>query len=287
MTTRAATPVEGAYRVTGPSALSGDWRRFMHLSLTLAVTDFKLRFFGSVLGYLWSLVRPLLMFGVLYLVFSEVFRFGGEVRYYPVILLMAIVVYEYFTEATGNSVMSVIDRENLVRKIHFPRMAIPLSITLTAAFNLGLNFIVVVFFMAISGIEPRWSWLGVLPLVALLVAFATGIAMLLSALFVQYRDVSPIWDVFLRALFYATPIIYPIEQLASRNETLAHVAMCNPLAAIIEQLRHMVIDPTAPSAAEAIGGAPMLLIPLAILVGSCALGFWVFNRMAPQIAERL
>jgi ABC-2 type transport system permease protein len=283
----ATEPAPPAYRVTGPSALSGDWRRFVHLSVMLAVTDFKLRFFGSVLGYLWSLMRPLLMFGVLYAVFSVVFRFGGEVSYYPVVLLMAIVVYEYFGEATANAVMSVIDRENLVRKIHFPRMAIPLSITLTAAFNLGLNLVVVFFFMAISGIEPRLSWLGVFPLVALLIAFATGVAMLLSALFVQYRDVSPIWDVVLRALFYATPIIYVIEQISSRNETLAHIAMCNPLAVVIEQLRHMVIDPTAPSAAEAIGGAPMLLIPLGILVGSCALGFSVFNRRAPQIAERL
>jgi ABC-2 type transport system permease protein len=253
----------------------------------LAVTDFKLRFFGSVLGYLWSLMRPLLMFGVLYAVFSVVFRFGGSVNSYPVVLLMAIVVYEYFGEATANAVQSVIDRENLVRKIHFPRMAIPLSITLTAAFNLGLNLVVVLFFMAVSGIEPRLSWLGVFPLVALLIAFATGVAMLLSALFVQYRDVSPIWDVVLRALFYATPIIYVIEQIEERNETLAHIAMCNPLAVIIEQLRHMMIDPTAPTAAEAIGGAPMLLIPLAILAGSCALGFSVFNRRAPMIAERL
>jgi ABC-2 type transport system permease protein len=275
------------YRMTGPSALAGGWRRVLQLSRMLAFTDFKLRFFGSVLGYLWTLVRPLLLFGVLYLVFSEALHLGDKVRFYAVVLLTGIVIYEYFGEATGNAVSSVVDRETFVRKVHFPRMAIPLSVTLAAALNLALNFVAIFVFMAASGVSLHWSWLELPILLALLVAFATGVAMLLSALYVPFRDIRPIWEISLRALFYATPVLYPVEQLAKRHETLAHVLMCNPLAAIIQQVRHAVIDPTAPTAAQAIGGGWRLLIPVAVLVGICALGFYVFNRMAPRIAEEL
>jgi ABC-2 type transport system permease protein len=275
------------YRMTGPSALAGGWRRLAHLSGLLALTEFRLRFFGSVLGYLWTLMRPLLLFAVLYVVFAEVLQLGDSVPYYGVVLLLGIVLYEYFAEATGTAVPSVVDRESFVRKVHFPRMAIPLSVTLTSALNLVLNFVAVFFFVAAAGVALRWGWLELPLLLVALVAFATGVAMLLSALYVRFRDLKPIWEIVLRAMFYATPVLYPIEQLAERSEFLAHLAMCNPVAAIIVQLRHAMIDPTAPSAAEAIGGAGWLLIPAGVLVGSCVLGLWVFNRMAPRIAEEL
>jgi len=276
-----------AYRMTGPAAVSGDPRRFFDLAYTLAVTDFKLRFFGSVLGYFWTLIRPLMLFGVLYFVFSQIVPLGADVRHFPVILLSGVVLYTYFAEATSAAVRSVVDREQLVRKIHFPRMVIPLSVTLTASFNLVLNLVVVFFFMAMAGVEVRWTWLELPALIVLLFLFATGLSMLLSALFVRFRDVRPIWDVVSQALFYASPVIYPIEQVAQRNETLAQVAMCNPLAAIIQQFRYALIDPGAQSAGEAIGGWPMLLVPGAILVGVFVLGFTVFDRMAPRIADDL
>ncbi len=276
-----------AYRMTGPAAVSGDPRRFFDLAYTLAVTDFKLRFFGSVLGYFWTLIRPLMLFGVLYFVFSQIVPLGAAVRHFPVILLSGVVLYTYFAEATSAAVRSVVDREQLVRKIHFPRMVIPLSVTLTASFNLVLNLVVVFFFMAMAGVEVRWTWLELPALIVLLFLFATGLSMLLSALFVRFRDVRPIWDVVSQALFYASPVIYPIEQVAQRNETLAQVAMCNPLAAIIQQFRYALIDPGAQSAGEAIGGWPMLLVPGAILVGVFVLGFTVFDRMAPRIADDL
>ena len=276
-----------AYRMTGPAAISGDPRRFVALALTLAFTDFKLRFFGSVLGYFWTLVRPLMLFGVLYFVFSQIVPLGANVSYYPLILLSGVVLYSYFAEATSASVRSVVERENLVRKIHFPRMVIPLSVTLTASFNLLLSLLVVFFFMAASGVEVRLTWLELPVLIVLLALFATGLAMLLSALFVSFRDVRPIWDVITQALFYATPVIYPIEQVAARNETLAQIAMCNPLAAIIQQFRYAMIDPNAQSAGEALGGAWMLLVPASVILAMFALGLWVFDHMAPRIADEL
>lgn len=275
------------YRMTGPSALAGDPRRALTLAVALALSEFKLRFFGSALGYLWSLARPLLMFGILYAVFTTVFRLGSGIEFYPVTLLTAIVIYEFFSEATSTAVTAVVMRENLVRKVHFPRMAIPLSVTLTAAFNLALNFVAVLIFFGISGVEVRLSWLELPLLLIGVVALATGVSMLLSPLYVPFRDLSPIWDVLLRAIFYGTPVIFPIELVMQRSETLAHIAMLNPLAMLIQQIRHAVIDPAAPSAAEAVGGGWLLIVPIGLLVALCVGGFVVFNRMAPRIAEEL
>ena len=272
--------------IGGPSALGGDTRRFVHLATTLAVTEFKLRFFGSALGYLWQLMRPLLLFGVLYVVFTEFVKVGKAVDFYPVVLLTNIVLFTFFLEGTGGSVGSVVEREALVRKIQFPRMAIPVSVVLTASFNLGLNLLVVLIFALASGVSPRLSWLQAIPLVALLAIFTSGMAMLLSALYVRFRDVRPIWDVLSQALFYATPVIYTIDAL-SKSAWIKHLIMSNPLAAILEQMRHAVIDPNAPTAAAAIGGTVRLLVPLGIIALVAGLGFWYFNREAPRIAEDL
>jgi ABC-2 type transport system permease protein len=276
-----------AYRMKGPAATTGDPRRFWNLTWTLASTDFKLRFFGSVLGYVWTLVRPLLFFGVLYAVFSQIVRIGEDVHYYPVLLLSAIVLFMFFSEGTGGAVTSVMDRENLVRKIQFPRMVIPLSTALNATFNLGTNFIAVFFFMAISGVPLRWSWLALPFLLGILLVFVVGIAMLLSGLFVFFRDVRPIWEIVLQGLFYASPVIYPIETVAEKHETLARVMLCNPLATVIQEVRHTLIDPAAPSAADVMGGTVWLLVPAGIVIGAFVLGYTVFNRLAPKIAEEL
>ncbi len=275
-----------AARVTGPSAFGGDRRRLLHLTVTLALTEFKLRFFGSVLGYFWQLARPLLLFGVLYFVFTEFVRIGDAVPHYPVVLLTNIVLFTFFLEGTGGSVSSVVDREGLVRKIHFPRIAIPSSVVLTAGMNLALNVLVVLAFMLASGVSPRWSWLQLPFLVLTLAALTLGLASLLSSLYVRYRDVRPIWDVTAQALFYATPVIWTIETI-DKAPWVKHLLMCNPVAALLQQVRHAVIDPSAPSAAQAIGGAPRLLIPAGIVVGLCVLGFWKFDREAPRIAEDL
>ena len=197
-----AIPVPQRRRVRGPSALGGDPRRFFQLTLTLAITDFKLKFFGSVLGYLWQLMRPLMLFGVLYVVFVQFVRLGGEsVAHYPAVLLTGLVTYMFFSAATSGCVRAVLNREALVRKIEFPRLVIPLAVVLVAAFDLVLNFVAVFIFVVADGVEPRLSWLE-LPLLLLAVGvLATGCGMLVSALYVRYRDVEPIWEVFLQVAF--------------------------------------------------------------------------------------
>ena len=275
------------YEMKGPSATTGDWRRFAYLTRTLAVTDFKIRFYDSALGYLWTLMRPLLFFGVLFVVFSLIVKVGEEVEHYPSMLVSGIVLFFFFSESTTRSVTSVVDSEMLVRKISFPRLVIPLSAVLTHAFFLGLNLVAVLVFFAIDGVELRASWWQLIPLLLLLFVFTVGVSTILSVLFVPARDVKPIWEVTAQALFYFTPVLYPISLVADESEFLSHVAMCNPLAVIVQQSRHAMISPSEPSAAEAIGGAPVLLIPLALIFGTFAFGLWLFNRMASRIAEEL
>ena len=281
-----------SHRVHGPSALGDDFRRFWSLTFTLARTEFKLRFYGSVLGYVWTLVRPLLLFGVLYVFFTKVGHVNDGTRpgekFYGAQLLGSIVLFTFFAEATGGAVRSVVDRENLVRKIHFPRLVIPLSVVLLALFNLGLNLIVVAIFALAAGVEPMLSWLELPLILGALIVCATGVAMLLSALFVHFRDIQPIWEVIQQILFYASPVIISIETVIARlSPTMLHVYMLNPLAVIFQQFRHAMITNASPSAGQVLGSWAALGGALAIVLAIFVVGFMVFNRAAAQIAENL
>jgi ABC-2 type transport system permease protein len=279
-------------QIKGPSALGSDPRRLWHLTWTLARTEFKLAFFGSALGYLWQLMRPLLLFGVIYAVISAVIKKFAGAPYYPVALLLGIVLFSFYSEATGGAVTSLVLRENLVRKIQFPRLAVPLSTGLTALMNLSLNLIPVFIFLLAAGAPVRASWLELPFLLLGLWAFTTGLGMLLSVGYVRYRDVRPIWEVVLQMTFYAAPIFYPITALGHLNilgvdVNLEHVIMANPFVAVLQQARHALIDPAHPSAATAIGGGALILIPVLIALAVIVVGFVVFDRAAPRVAEQL
>jgi ABC-2 type transport system permease protein len=272
-----------AARQVAPSAFGDDLHRFLILTVTLARVEFKLRYFGSVLGYLWSLVRPLLFFLVLYLVFTHVFHFGKDVQHYPVYLLTAIMLWTYFVDTTSGGVKSLVKREDLLRKVRFPRLVIPLSVSVTAAFNLAISSIVVISFALASGVTPQLSWLQ-MPFLALLVAMlAIGLGMMLSVLYVRFRDVDPIWDVAIQIGFYLCPIIYT----AGQYKGLVRIAMANPVAAILTQMLHAFVDPSQPNVAVWIGGAVRLLIPVGIIIAVFVGGLWFFSREAPRVAENL
>jgi ABC-2 type transport system permease protein len=272
--------------IKGPSALGDSPHRLWHLTRTLAVSEFKLRFFGSVLGYLWQLIRPLLLFGVLYVVFTQIVRIGGDVELYPVALLLGIVLFTFFSEATGGAVTSLVDREALIRKVDFPRLAVPLATVLTALFNVALNLVAVLVFLLIAGGSVRVTWLEVPLLVGALAVFGVGLAMLLSVLYVRYRDVKPIWDVVLQLLFYGSPIFYPIDAVLERSELAAKLLLLNPFAAVLQQARHALVAPSHPTAPDVLGW-PLALAPLAIGAGLLVLGFAMFTRRAPHVAEQL
>jgi ABC-2 type transport system permease protein len=278
--------------IVGPRALAGDFRRFWHLTFNIALMQWKLRFFGSALGYLWQLVRPLMLFAVLYIFFTKVAQIGlnggPSEAHDGAQLLGSIVLFTFFGEATAGAVKSVVENEALVRKIQFPRMVIPLSTVLLASFNLGLNLIVVAIFSVAGGVRPMWTWWEVIPIVGLLIVLATGIAMLLSALYVYFRDVQPIWEVVSQVLFYASPIIIPIATVRSKISLgLLHVYMLNPLAVIFQQFRHSFITHATPSAGALLGHQALLAIPIGIVLAIFVLGFYVFNRTAPKVAEDL
>jgi ABC-2 type transport system permease protein len=270
--------------VTGPSALGGGWRRSAELLYLMAVTEFKRTYFGTVLGYLWSLARPLMLFAVLLVVFTQVFRVGSQVPHYALLLLFGVVLFGFFQEATGNAVGSIVGQEGVVRKTQFPRLVIPMAVVLTALFNLALNLVVVFVFVLAFGVGPLWTWLLFPLLLALLLVITSAVSMLVASLYPRFRDMAIIWTVLSTVLFYGTPVLYPIEVVPA---TLRHVIMLNPLASIFVLARKWVIDPSAPGPAQAIGGAALLLAPLAIFLGVCALAVWVFNREAPRIAEEL
>ncbi len=278
--------------ISGPRALTGDWRRFWHLTFNIAVMQWKLRFYGSALGYVWQLVRPLLLFAVLYVFFTQVAHVGSgkgpSYQYYGAQLLASIVLFTFFSESTIGAVRSVVDNEALVRKIQFPRMVIPLSIVLLAFFNLCLNLIVVTIFAVAAGVRPMLTWFEVPLIIGLLVVLCTGIAMLLASAFVYARDIQPIWDVLTQVIFYASPIIIPIALVqAHLGPGLLHLYMLNPLAVIMQQFRHAFITHGTPSAGALLGSQAQVLEPVAIVVAIFVIGFWVFNRVAPHVAEDL
>jgi ABC-2 type transport system permease protein len=266
--------------VRGPSALGGGARRSMELLWLIAVTEFKRTYFGTVLGYLWSLCRPLLLFAVLLVVFTHVLRLGDSVPHYPVFLLLNIVLFGFFQEATNTAVGSVLAQEAVVRKTQFPRLVIPLAVVLTSVFNLVLNLVVVFVFVLGYGISPTWSWL-LFPLILLaLFVLTIAVAMILSALYPRFRDLAIIWAVFSTALLYASPVLYPIQRAGG---TLQHLLAFNPLAPLFELTRRWLIQPGAPVQT----GVLDIAVPAAIFLGVCVLAVWVFRREAPRIAEAL
>jgi ABC-2 type transport system permease protein len=267
-----------------PGAVGDSLQRFLTLTASLAVAEFKLHYLGSALGYLWSALRPLAYFAILYVLFSKVSNVGSGVENYGVYLLAGIVLWTFFTETVSGGVTSLTRNEGLLRKMRFPRLAIPASIVLRSLFNLGINLLLVAGFVFAVGITPRLSWLEVPLLIFLLAILAGGLAMLLSALYVRYRDVSQIWQVARQLLFFGSPILY----VAGRYpEAVQEVLSLSPIAVILTQMRHAVVDPSAPSAAASVGDGTLLLIPLAVTLGIFCLGLWFFSREAPRVAERL
>ncbi len=251
----------------------------------LVRTDFKLRYQGSILGYSWSLLNPLLMFVILYVVFVKFLKLGHGIPHFPIYLLAGIVVWNFFIEMTVQSTTSIVGRGDLIRKIRIPRWMIVVSSSISALINLGLNLIVIAVFMFINKVGV----LDTLPLVVLFLievyVFALGLSLLLSALFVKYRDVIYIWQVILQAGFYLTPIIYPLSLIT--NVTFQKIIMINPMAQAIQGVRYSAITHETATTSSVFGGGYYQLIPLAIVVFVFLTGFFYFKSQAKYFAENI
>lgn len=270
--------------VSGPSALGGGRRRAWELLYLIASTEFKRTYFDTALGYVWTIGKPLLVFGVLYAVFSKGLRLGAAVPHYPQLLLLNFILFGFFTESVGTALPSIVSAEAIVRKTQFPRLVIPVASVLTALFNLGLNMIVVFVFILAAGIEPRWTWFLLPVLVIVTLSFTVTVSMIFSSLYPRYRDLALIWAVLSTALFYAAPVIYVLDRF---GHTMRVILSINPMTVILVAARKWIIDPHALGPAGELGGYKYLLIPAAVYVLVAVLSVWIFWRSAPRIAEEL
>jgi ABC-2 type transport system permease protein len=251
----------------------------------LVKTDFKLRYQGSALGYIWSLLRPLMLFLILYLVFTVFLPVGKGVPHYPQYLLLGIVLWNYFAEVTTGSVGAIVGKGDLMRKINFPKYVIVVAGSFSALINLLLNGIVISIFMYFGHIALSWHALLLIPLIAELFVLAISIAFLLSALFVRFRDISYIWEVIMQAAFYATPILYALQRVPHRY---AKFLILNPMAQIIQDARHALIGPYALTVGDVYGGDKFIwLIPLGTTFVLAIAGGLYFRGRSKYFAEEV
>lgn len=215
-------------------------------------TDFKLRYQQSFLGYIWSVLKPLMLFAIMYMVFVRFLRFGADVPHFSVALLLGIIMWNFFNETTTGGMMSIVGHGDLLRKIYFSKYVVVIASSMSAMINFGINFVVVVAFALLNGVVPSLSWLIVLPIVLELYLLSLGIAFFLSAVYVNLRDLSPIWEVVMQAGFYATPIIYPVSLIASKAGEYGPLfarldLILNPVAQMVQDARHVMISTANPT----------------------------------------
>lgn len=265
--------------------LKSRYRRSAILLKQLVKTDFKLRYQGSVLGYTWSLLRPLLLFLILYIVFVKFIRIGGSVPHFPVYLLLGIVIWNFFLEMTTRSTTAIVDRGDLIRKIQIPRWVIILSSSLAALINLFLNLIVVVIFMLVNHVDLLKTSLWVPLILVEVYIFALGLSLFLSAAYVKYRDVGYIWEVILQAGFYLTPILYPITLIT--NLTLKKLIILNPLAQSVQDLRYGLVTHQTKTIYDIFGGGWYKFIPFLLVILVFVGGFTYFRKESRYFAENV
>lgn len=263
-------------------------RRNRILLRELVITDFKLRYQGSVLGYVWSLLKPLMLFAIMYVVFVHFLRFGAGIPHFAVALLLGIVMWTFFTEATSQGMQAIVGRGDLIRKINFPKYIIVVSSTISALINFLLNLVVVLVFMIFDGVIFTWS-AALFPLsILFLYAFSLSLAFLLSALYVKYRDFSHLWEVGLQALFYATPIIYPLQMVMNYSLWAAQGIMLSPIAVIFQNARAQMVGHDNVITADQLFSNPIyLVIPYAITVIVMILAIWYFKKNQGKFAEQI
>ncbi len=260
-------------------------RRTAGIAARFAAVEYRRKYTDAALGYAWAVLRPLVTFAALYIVFTKVAHFDAGVTHYAVYLLTSLVLWTFFVDATSSGVYSLVSHADLLRKVPISRSAMPLSVVMRALLDLGMNLVAVAVFLAISGISPRLQWLELPLLLVALAVIATAVALLLSALYVRLRDIDQLWGMLAQILFYASPILYVITAVPQGLRNV--IMLLNPLAAIFTQMRHVLIDSSAPSAAAAAGGAARLLVPFGLTVILLLAGILTFRRLAPHVAEDL
>ncbi|MBM6706880.1 ABC transporter permease [Bifidobacterium pullorum subsp. saeculare] len=256
----------------------------------LVKTDFQLRYQGSFLGMLWSVIKPLMLFAVMYVVFVRFLKFTDGTPTFPISLLCGTCLWNFFSEATTMGMHAVVNRGDLLRKIHFPNYIIVASTTMGSMISLGINLLVVIVFGFFAHAHYTWRVLLVPFSIIQLYAIALGVALLLGTLFVYFRDIAHIWEVILQAMFYATPIIYPISMVASNQDFgwAADLLMLNPTTQAIMDIRHNLLSPEyVPNVWSMVDSPILCLLPYALSAVILAAGVYVFRKHSAKFAEVL
>lgn len=256
----------------------------MILLRELVITDFKLRYQGSVLGYIWSLLRPLALFVILYIVFVKFLPVGQGVPHFPVYLLLGIVLWNYFAEVTNGGVGAIVGKGDLLRKLNFPRYTLVLAGSFSALINLFINLGVVAVFMMFSGVDVRPVAIVMPILIVELFVFSLAIAFFLSAIFVRFRDVSYIWEVIMQGAFYATPILYPLSAIP---QAAAKVLILNPVAQIIQDARYVLVTPETVTIAKLYETRMIRLVPLIMAMVLTVGASMYFRNRSKYFAEEI
>jgi len=238
-------------------------------------TDFKLRYHGSYLGYLWSFLKPLLTFGVLLVVFLKFLGFQYED--YPLHLLLGIILWTFFSDATTSSMSSMIEKGGLIKKIYFPRAIILLSSTAVALITFLSNLAVFAVFYVFLKSSLSWTMLFFPLFVVEIYIITLGISLLLSAVYTKFRDLFHIWQVLLQVGFWATPIIYPLQAVPQKYQIFV---LLNPFADIINNSRLVLVNHQLPGFVSTVY---VLALGLAIL----GVGYYIFLRRVPFFAEEV
>lgn len=255
------------------------------LLIELVRTDFKLRYQGSFLGYMWSLLKPLMMFVILYIVFVFILKMDKGVPHFPIYLLLGIVLWNFFTEMTVQSLGSIVGRGDLIRKVKIPRWMVPISTSISALINLGLSMVVVIIFMIVNGVSVSMTSPMIVVDIVLLYVLALGCSLFLAAAYVKFRDLSYIWEVVLQAGFYATPIIYSLSLVP--NNTLREILLLNPIAFVIQDARYNVISHEITTAWSVSNNHFIVIIPLCMIIMSAIGGVLYFKRESKSFAENI
>ena len=253
--------------------------RLARILRVLARTDFKLKYAGSVLGYVWSVAKPLLYFAVLWVVFESIFR--TTIEHFQVYLIVGVVIWTFVADAVTATLPSIVARGSLLRRIFFPPIVIPVAATLTALMSFGLNLLVMVVFILFARVAPGLDWV-LLPLLFVeLYAFVLGLALLAATVYVRFRDVGQIWEVGATMLFFSAPIVYPVAVLPGWAED---AVAFNPMVQIIQDARRVILGVDA-NAPYLLGFYADRLVPLAVTALLLAVGFWLYSRESPRFAE--
>ena len=255
----------------------------------LVKTDFKLRYQGSFLGIAWSVLKPLMLFCVMYLVFARFLRMSDGTATYPVVLLLGISSWQFVTESTNVGLRSVVDRGDLLRKIHFPNYIVVVSATIGAMISYVINLVVVLVFALFSRVHFTWRIIFLPINVAELYVVTLAMTLIMATMYVYYRDIAHIWEVLQQLIFYAMPIIYPLKYVTDRGGRLAFLArleLINPIAQSIQDIRHNFIAPeTQPTIWNQFHSFWIMMIPLVITLGLLWFSIWLFRRNSRKFAE--